>query len=105
MPDEKHKRPLSAKVIGKVYKVQYVTGAPLNQEDFGECDDEKQQISIADGLPLENEQDTFLHECIHALDAQMSIGLKEAQVSKLATGLLSWMKDNSKPLTYLRRKK
>ena len=52
MPDEKHKRPLKANVVGKVYRIQFVKGHPLADDDMGECDDENQLISVCDGLPL-----------------------------------------------------
>jgi hypothetical protein len=108
VPNEKSAgalRPAKAKVIGKTYAIQYVKGSPLAEDDMGECDDENQLISVCDGLPLDNEQDTVLHECIHALDKQFSMGLKEQQVAKLATALLAFIKDNPKHLSYYRRRK
>lgn len=104
MSDEKHKRPLKANVVGKVYRIQFVKGHPLAEDDMGECDDENQLISVCDGLPLGNEQDTVLHECIHALDKQFNLKLKEAQVAGLATAMLAFLKDNPRLFTYLRKK-
>jgi len=104
VPAEKHKRPLSAKVVGKVYRIQFVKGHPLEEDDMGECDDENQLISVCDGLPLGNEQDTVLHECIHALDKQFGLKLKEAQVTGLATAMLAFLKDNPSLFSYLRKK-
>lgn len=97
-------RPDRAAVVGKVYRIQYVKGQPLAEDDMGECDDENQLISVAEGLPLGNEQDTVLHELIHALDKQFTLKLKEAQVSGLATALLAFLKDNPKVFSYLKRK-
>jgi len=96
-------RPHQAKVVGKVYRIQFVKGHPLAEDDMGECDDENQLISVCDGLPLGNEQDTVLHECIHALDKQFGLKLKEAQVTGLATAMLAFLKDNHKLFSYLKR--
>lgn len=99
------KRPEKAEVVGKTYRIQYVKGQPLAEDDMGECDDENQLISICDGLPLGNEQDTVLHECIHALDKQFGIKLSERQVTRLAPAILAFVKDNAKVISYLKRKK
>lgn len=108
MPDAVRKRvalrPVSALVVGKTYRIQYVKGQPLAEDDMGECDDENQLISVCEGLPLGNEQDTVLHECIHALDKQFNLKLKEFQVAGLATAALAFLKDNPKVFSYLKRK-
>lgn len=108
MPDAVRKRvalrPVNALVVGKTYRIQYVKGQPLAEDDMGECDDENQLISVCEGLPLGNEQDTVLHELIHALDKQFTIKLKESQVATLATALLVFLKDNPKVFSYLKRK-
>ena len=97
-------RPLDAQIVGKTYKIQYVKGQPLEEDDMGECDDESQLISVCDGLPLGNEQDTVLHECLHALDKQFGIRLTEKHVTRLAPALLSFVKDNPRLVRYLMRK-
>lgn len=93
-----------AQIVGKTYRIQYVRGQPLEEDDMGECDDENQLISVCDGLPLGNEQDTVLHECLHALDKQFGIRLSERQVTRLAPALLAFVKDNPKLVRYLMRK-
>ena len=98
------KRPEKLKILGKRFSVGYVTDA-MSEDLNGECDTDKQLISIRDGQPLESEQDTLLHEVIHAIDEAMTINMKEAQVKGSATGLLAVLKDNPALSTYLRRKK
>lgn len=98
------KRPARLKILGKPYAVSYVNGEPLADDEMGECDDNGQALYIRDGQVLDNEQDTVLHECIHAVDEQMQVGLKEEQVRRLATGLLAVLKDNPFLATYLKRK-
>lgn len=96
------KRPERIRVIGKRFTVQFLTAAPLDDGLNGECDSDEQQILVRDGQPLESEQDTLLHEVIHAIDEAMGLKMKEAQVKGTATGLLAVLKDNPALVGYLR---
>ena len=106
------KRPKTIKILGKVYQVSFVPAGTegLEADDCGLCDSEKLQISVKDGQPFHNEQDTLLHECLHAITHQMDIekflGKHEEKIVRtLATGLLAVIKDNpSSLLTYLKAK-
>jgi len=97
-------RPAKLKILGKPFQVNYGYEAPLEDGDMGDCNTDGQVLTIRDGQPLESEQDTVLHEALHALSDAMEIKLKEHQVTKLATGLLALLKDNSHFALYLRRK-
>jgi hypothetical protein len=99
------KRPDKVKVLGKPFKVTYTSGDPLSDDLNGECDTDKQAILIREGQPLESEQDTILHECLHAIDEAVDARLKETQVKKVATALLAVLKENPSFVSYLRRKK
>ncbi len=94
------KRPTRIRIIGKVFRVNNVVAEDL----LGECDSNAQTISLRDGQPLECEQDTLLHECIHAVDELLDVKMRETQVKKLATGLLAVLKDNPGLMAYLRKK-
>lgn len=96
-------RPKSLKILGKPFRVEYLTDA-LDQELNGECDSDKQVIRVRDLQPLEQEQDTVLHEILHAVDEATDSRLSESQVKRIATGLLAVFKDNPRLPTYLRRK-
>jgi hypothetical protein len=96
------KRPERIRVLGKRFTVDF--GGALAEDLNGECDTDKQVISVRDGQPLESEQDTLLHEVLHAIDEAMGLKLKEAQVKGAATGLLAVLKDNPALAAYLRRK-
>lgn len=105
------KRPLRVRVLGKQYDLAYVPpDSPklMDGEDalVGQCDSEKQRILIAEGQPLESEQDTVLHEVLHAVDFAMS-GVEdapEAVIRRLATGFLAVIKDNPSFVKYLSTK-
>ncbi len=98
------KRPERIRILGKRFSVEYANGAPLDDGLNGECDSDKQHILIRDGQPLESEQDTLLHECLHAIDEAMGLKLKESQVKGAATGLLAVLKDNPSLGSYLKKK-
>lgn len=98
-------RPSAVRIIGKTYGIAYVNGDPLAEGEFGECDFDKQRVSIADSLHLEQEQDTVLHELLHAVAHETGVNLQERQVRPLATALLGIIKENPKLMTYLRRRK
>ena len=99
------KRPEKVKILGKPFQVLYANGVPLADDLNGECDTDKQRILIRDGQPLESEQDTCLHEVMHAIDEAVDAKLKETQVKKMATGLLAVLKENPALAAYIRRKK
>lgn len=98
-------KPSSVRIIGKTYKVLYASGKPLDDDNLGELDHDKQRIHVRTGQPLEQEQDTLLHEVVHGIDHEMNLNMSEKQVRGLATGMLAVLKDNPRLLTYLRGKK
>ncbi len=53
-----------------------------------------QQIGVRLQPANDYNQDTGLHEVIHAVDEILSIGLKEKQVHQLAAGLIAVIKNN-----------
>jgi hypothetical protein len=94
-------RPLRLEILGKWFGVAYINPdhvAWKGEDLAGRVDPDRQRILIREGQPLESEQDTVLHEVIHAVDAAMSgeedQELDEAQVTRLATGLLAVFKRN-----------
>lgn len=106
--------PKAVKVLGKTYRIRVVTEHTTGFEngDYGECDNDAHVISIVAGRSLGNDQDTLLHEIIHAVAFQMNVdgsinrrAGEERWVQALATGLLAVMKDNAGLVTYLRRKR
>ena len=98
-------RPSAAKIIGKTYGIAYAAGKPLDDGNLGELDHDKQAITIRVGQPLEQEQDTVLHEIFHGIDHELFLKMSEKQVRGMATGLLAVLKDNPRLVSYLRRKK
>jgi hypothetical protein len=84
--------------------VQYVADAPLAADELGECDPDAQLISVRETQTLQGEQDTVLHEAVHALESLLSLKLKHDDVVRLTTGIHALLRDNPKLVSYLRRR-
>lgn len=94
---EVSKVPKTVRILGKTYKIEVIP----DFENCGECHDNKQVIKLQSDMPLALEQDTILHEVIHALDYSMKLNMKERQVSALASGLIAVFRDNPRFVHYL----
>ena len=86
-------RPSRIKVLGKPFTIKWLTEG-LDADLLGECDSDKQLISVRDGQPLEQEQDTLLHEVLHAIDeAMLTAGRNDPQsLKRLSTPTQCWVK-------------
>jgi hypothetical protein len=91
------KVPGQVRILGKDYEIKVFE----DFEDCGQCDDLKQTIKLQANMPMTLEQDTLLHEVIHALDFNMKTSMKERQVSALASGLIAVFRDNPHFVSYL----
>lgn len=78
------------RIIGKTYKLLEVD----NLDNQGLCEDDKQQISVRKGMPIESWADTVIHECTHAIDFNLKLGLTERQVHCIGSGLWAVLADN-----------
>lgn len=97
-------RPKVIKVMGKNYHIKFVATSPIAHENLGQCDHKKMLICIEeDQVPVE-ELDTVIHEVLHAIWYQMSIGEgpmeEEPIVRRTANGLLQVILDNPEMLKY-----
>ena len=98
------KRPDKLKLLGKKWAVSYKRQLDAKDE-IGECDLEHQAIALKDGMKLEQEQSTLLHECIHAISDSLGLGLTEKQVQGLETGLYDLNSSNPRFFSYLKKNK
>ena len=85
------------KIVGKRYKLIYDDKC----DDCGQCDDNKQAITIKKSMPSDLELDTIIHEVTHAIDYQMNLDLTERQVHGVGAGLAAVLIDNPKFIDYL----
>lgn len=105
------KRPARLLVVGKPITYKYVPAGHALLRDspddprpgVGRADSDKQIVAIEDGMPLEQEQDSVLHETFHIIEDAMCIRISELAVRQLATGFLAVLKDNPELVDYLKR--
>lgn len=97
-------RPKVIKVMGKDYAIKYVGTSPIAHENLGQCDHKKMLICIEEEQVPVEELDTVIHEILHAIWYQMSIGEgpmeEEPIVRRTANGLLQVILDNPSLLKY-----
>lgn len=98
------KRPSKAKILGKVYAINYADGPPLEGDECGECDPTTQVLTVRTGQSLECEQDTVLHECLHAIENLQGLRLKHDDIVRLTTAIHALLRDNPGLVAYLRSK-
>lgn len=88
-----NKLPMQVRVLGKVFKIRR-----LRDDEHVDCagimDLSSQDIAIRETPALAYQQDTLLHETIHAIDETLYLRMTEKQVSQLASVLLGVLKDN-----------
>ena len=96
------KRPGKLRLLGKTWRVAY---GEVGGEDIGECDLERQTLTVKDGLKLEQEKSTLLHECLHAISESLGLGLTEKQVLGLEAGLYDLNNSNPRIFSYLRKQR
>ena len=89
--------PRKVRILGKVYSV---VDADL-KNSYGLCADVTQTISVLPDMAHDLERDTLLHECIHAIDYHLQLGLTEHQVGNLGMAIYALLKDNPKMANYL----
>lgn len=101
-------RPVKLDVLGRTYAVR---SADLTRvAAYGTCDGDAGVISIdpvACGSTY-NEQDTLLHECMHAVLRQQGRAYTKAEeryVTALATGTLALLRNNPALVRYLMKNK
>ena len=98
---KKHRRLNSVRVLGKDFKLRYETEGNLELQDYGHMKYTKLEIAIRDGMPKQLEQDTLMHELIHAIEVQTDLNLSEAQVRTLGCGIVQVLADNPELAKFL----
>ena len=89
--------PKTIKIAGKPYTVSKTSGTGL----LGECKSTPLTITYEVNQADDQLRDTILHECLHAMDYAVRIGLKEKQVHALSAMLILFFKENKKLANWL----
>ena len=83
----------SIMILGKPYSISTV--ATIDDDgNSGEIDVRACTIKLIDGLADHMRQESLLHEVIHGVDEELSIGLTEEQVRRLSVGLYAVYREN-----------
>ncbi len=95
------KIPNQVKVGGKHYQISYPYLFAEREDRLGQTNNHTNKIFIADQsgnkpIAIENIEETFFHEIIHAIDWVYNGGqLEEEVVSRLSEGLYQVLSDNN----------
>lgn len=89
--------PISSVRVGNLtFKVKWRKKRIGLTEDVGECDYDRQTISVWSGLPEESQRDTVMHEILHAIGHVFNVKFTEEEdvIRKFATGICIIFRDN-----------
>ena len=98
------KRPDKLRILGKTYRIAYLRRAfygDSGDELNGECILEQQKIKIRHGLGALEERETVLHEAMHGVEQTMGVKISEADLTRMAAGVLALLTDNPEFAAYL----
>lgn len=92
--------PKKLRIVGKNWAVLHM---PL-VEEYGLCDEQRQELKVSTKLAHDLERDTLLHEAIHAIDYSMQLKMSEKQVNGMGTAIYALLMDNPDLIKYLVQK-
>lgn len=75
-------------ILGKTYEVVKSDDIAIGGY-MGLSNQYTQKIAIANNISKDQEEETLIHEVIHIIDMELSLGLSEETVARLAVGLYS----------------
>ena len=81
------------RILGQDYRVERRSKKEMPKL-LGWCDVNKNVIQLRDTLEGDKLSEIFLHECIHAIEQQMSLDFSEKQVNSISVGVHAFLKDN-----------
>ncbi len=88
--------PKEVRILGHVYAVIYEKLDPANRSSVGKCSSAMQRIMIASTTHKEQQEETLLHEVLHAVVFELDLDVSEKLIYPLASGLYAVLKDNPK---------
>lgn len=101
----KQARPKTLRVMGRDYMIVFEKEATFKSSAAGLCDNQKMVITILDEQHPVEELDTVIHELLHSIWHQMSMGEhtpeEEVLVRKTAGGLTQVFLDNPIFIKYI----
>jgi len=81
---------MRATILGKTYKISETTTELSGGDLMGAVHRGKQLIVVRnDSIGRDQYLETILHEALHVIDEELSLGLSEETVARLSVGLYS----------------
>jgi len=102
------KKPHGVKIGTLNYEVEYcspLTDGDSSQLLYGHHMHSAIKIKIASDYPEERQRETFVHECLHAVDSRYcNDKLTEDQIACLSNGLFDWIRANPEAIDWVKGK-
>lgn len=76
-------------ILSKPYEIVYAKDAQVASSLMGSCNRSMQRIMIVGDIGKEQIEDTLIHEVLHIIGNELGIGIKEADIMRMAVGLYS----------------
>jgi len=87
--------PKAVSIRDEVYQIRMVKRIPGETKDtFGICDDDKKIIWIRRNQSSRGLLRTFIHELLHAVEAEWSVKLRHKKINVLEVALEALLMDN-----------
>ena len=103
MPSAAPPLPNSTYILGKHWAISYHKSA-MALTNFGECDEGKCHIYLAEGeSDIQSLKETLLHEIFHAMSKSLGMGLEERQVLPLGCAWYAWLRENPEQVAWILR--
>ena len=93
--------PKSIKIAGLRYDVAAVDNLILERGNFGECNVQKQTITLDKGNRTDKQKETLLHEMLEAMNTHYNIDLSHHQLSLVSVAMTAALLDNENLRKYL----
>ena len=98
-------RPAKVKVMGRTFPIKYINGPPLDAGDNGRAEIDTMAIYVREGLEMQLERSTVLHETLHVISDLIGLRLTEKQIEGLETGIYQVNSDNPRFFASIRQTK
>lgn len=82
-------------VLGKKITVKYLSEASSDDPYMGRSDVKRNEITICKDMPIDNQEETLLHEVIHNILDNLGVKQRENLIQQLSVSLYSVFKDNN----------
>lgn len=93
IPRSKRGYPKTLNVKGEEWRLVFVDRIE-GKDTLGMCDPSSRIIYIKNGLSSEEMFKTWLHECLHLLEAEHDIKISHRSIYQLEEAIFSFLKEN-----------